>query len=83
MTLKKVTREEALAELVDIKDELNHWAFYLKQLEEDKKKLMDYGAPKKIIDSYDNGITEAISVVSELNEVHDAQVNYCRKRGWV
>ena len=83
MALKKVTHEEALAELVDIVDEIRQWEYYADQLKENINKLENFEAPKKIIDATKDEYDEVISNIHELKEVYEAQKKYCKQRGWI
>ena len=83
MTLKKVTREEALNELEELYNEMTNWQVYLDSLAFDYIHAKDCGAPEDILDELDMGIKEGLLKLYEIKDAYAAQYKYCHKRGWV
>ena len=83
MTLKKVTREEALAELEELFEEMESWDEYLSHLSYYYNCAEDSGAPKDLLDELHKGIKEGNKELNEVREAYEAQYKYCHKRGWV
>lgn len=83
MTLKKVTREEALAELEELFEEVESWDEYLSHLSYYYNYAEDSGASKDLLDELHKGIKEGNDELNEVREAYEAQYKYCHKRGWV
>lgn len=83
MTLKKVTREEALKELEELEKEMDNWGCYLDFLALDYMRTKDGGAPEEIINRLDLGIKEGILKMQDIQEAYEAQKKYCKQRGWI
>jgi hypothetical protein len=84
MVQTPVTKAEALIELQNVKKELERWKQYRNaQAEQYELAKKVGGIHPDFFTPYIKGLLEAESNIEFLADVYQAQLNYCRKRGWM
>jgi hypothetical protein len=83
MQVQPEEREYALVELNHLGAELQRWKMYRKVMMDELKRISLVDANSPHIDTYEHGIKEANEKIAYLAEVYEAQLVYCRKRGWI